>query len=154
MFRKGSTTSIVIATIAGLSVLGIAGYRMMAGDCGSCAITGAEAATVATHSEGDCGGCAMCSGEGEVEATLVAVEGKDCADACGDSCGDKASCDSDCGAACSGEAAEVEMISTTAESGDCADVCGDACAGKDCGTDSEACCGGCDKAQELAKAPQ
>ena len=152
MYRKGSTTSIVIATIAGLSVLGIAGYRMMAGDCGSCAITGNEAATVSASIESDCGGCALCPGE--AEATLVAVDGKDCSDACGDSCGDKASCDSDCGAACSDEGAEVEMISTTAEGGDCGDVCGDACAGDDCGTDAEACCGECDKGQELAKAPQ
>ncbi len=152
MFRKGSTTSIVIATIAGLSVLGIAGYRMMAGDCSSCAITGNEAATVAASVESDCGGCAMCAGE--TEATMVSVETTDCADACGDSCGDKAACESACGSECSGEAAEVEMISTTTEAGDCADVCGDACAGSDCGTDAESCCGGCDKAQELAKAPQ
>ncbi|MGD1917032.1 MAG: hypothetical protein ACFCBV_12715 [Phycisphaerales bacterium] len=150
MFRKGSTTSIVIATIAGLSVLGIAGYRMMAGDCGSCAITGADAATVATHSEGDCGGCAMCSGEGEVEATLVAVEGEACADACGDTCGEKAACDSDCGAACSGEGAEVEMISPTTEAGECAESCSES----DCGEKSDCCGGECEASTELAKAPQ
>lgn len=151
MKRTGSTTSIVIATIAGLSVLGVAGYRMMSGDCGACAITGNEVTATTVASEGD-GCCALCEGEKETEATLVSTE-ESCESACS---GEKAaSCDSakSCDTACSGETAQVEMISTEAGS-DCADVCGDACAGDACGTDAEACCGGCDKGQELAKAPQ
>lgn len=143
MKRKGSTTSIVIATIAGLSVLGIAGYRMMAGDCGSCAITGNEVAAVstATATESDCGGCALCPDS--AEATLVATEA-----ATSDCGGCESAVAKDCGSTCSDEAA-VQAVSTEAASD-----CGSACAGDACGVDAEACCGKCDKGQELAKAPQ
>ncbi len=170
MKRKGSTTSIVIATIAGLSVLGIAGYRMMSGDCSTCAISGAEVSTttVSTESTGDsC--CALKAGS-ESTATLVATEaaGESCSGekACGmeTSCSGGAakaelvsttaeSCESSCSekAACEGEAAQVEMISTTTEA---ADECGSACAGDACGKDADACCGKCEAGKELAKAPQ
>ena len=151
MKRTGSTTSIVVATIAGLAVLGVAGYRMMAGDCSSCAITGNEAAVQAVASEGD--SCCALKAE-TTEATLVATEG---AESCCGGCDSeaKASCDDakDCGSTCSSEGAQVELISTET-AGDCADACGDACAGDACGVDAEACCGKCEKGQELAKAPQ
>jgi len=153
MNRKGSTTSIVIATIAGLSVLGVAGYRMMAGDCGSCAITGNETAAVQTvAAEGD--SCCALKAESTAAATLVATETGACSDKA--DCGSMAACEtkSDCASSCSGEIAEVELISTTTESTDCGDVCGSACAGDACGEDADACCGKCDKGQELAKAPQ
>ncbi len=154
MKRTGSTTSIVIATIAGLSVLGIAGYRMMSGDCSACAVTGNEVTTTAVAAEGD-GCCALCDSSKEAEATLVST-GESC-DSCESSCGGEkaASCDADasCDSACSGEATQVEMISTEAGS-DCADACGDACAGDACGTDADACCGKCEAGKELAKAPQ
>ena len=168
MKRTGSTTSIVIATIAGLSVLGIAGYRMMSGDCGACAVTGNEVTTTAVATEGDCGSCcALMEGAKETEATLVST-GESCESSCSDkgSCsGDAAqvemisttgeSCESSCSdkGSCSGDAAQVEMISTEAGS-DCADACGDACAGDACGTDADACCGKCEAGKELAKAPQ
>ncbi|MEQ8317699.1 MAG: hypothetical protein RIE77_02595 [Phycisphaerales bacterium] len=152
MKRTGSTTSIVIATIAGLSVLGVAGYRMMSGDCGACAVTGNEVTTAAVATESDCGSCCALMEGAETEATLVST-GESCESACS---GEKAaSCDSakNCDTACSGEAAEVEMISTEATA-DCADACGDACAGDACGTDADACCGKCEAGKELAKAPQ
>lgn len=153
MKRTGSTTSIVIATIAGLSVLGVAGYRMMSGDCSSCAITGAEVTTTAVAAEGDsC--CALMEGAKSTEATLVST-GEAATDGCcaeekvAGSCETGASCET----SCSGDAAQVEMIST--EAGEAAaDVCGDACAGDACGKDAEACCGKCEAGKELAKAPQ
>ncbi|MFI4917491.1 MAG: hypothetical protein ACIAS6_13415 [Phycisphaerales bacterium JB060] len=171
MKRKGSTTSIVIATIAGLSVLGVAGYRMMSGDCSSCAITGVEATaatTVATQSTGDsC--CPLTDGQKQIEATPVATEaaGESCSGekACGmeTACSDKAaqvemvsttgeSCEVACSekAACEGDAAQVELVSTTTEASDC----GSACAGDACGKDADACCGKCEAGKELAKAPQ
>ena len=146
MIRKGSTTSIVIATVAGLSVLGVAGYRMM-GDCGSCAITGNETAAVQTvAAEGD--SCCPLKTEGAPQPVLVATEADTCASACSDV--KAASCDSAtaCETSCS-DKAEVEMVATEAAS-----ECGSACAGDACGVDAEACCGKCDKGQELAKAPQ
>lgn len=170
MKRKGSTTSIVIATIAGLSVLGVAGYRMMSGDCSSCAITGVEATatTVATQGTGDsC--CPLTDGQKQAEATPVAAEtnGRMCGSekACGmeTACTDKAdqvemvsttaeSCEIACSdkAACEGETAEVQMVSTTGQASDC----GSACAGDACGKDADACCGKCDAGKELAKAPE
>lgn len=169
MKRKGSTTSIVIATIAGLSVLGVAGYRMMSGDCSTCPISGTEmnAQAVSTESTGDsC--CALKAGS-ESTATLVATDaaGESCGteSACGmeTACTDKAaevemisttteSCESSCSekTSCSSEAAEVEMISTTTEAAEC----GSACAGDACGEDADACCGKCEAGKELAKAPQ
>lgn len=163
MKRKGSTTSIVIATIAGLSVLGIAGYRIMSGDCSSCAITGAEVSTTAVAAKGD--SCCPLKADSDATATLVAT-GESCESACSDkaSCSDKAaqaelvstttekSCESACSekASCSDKATQVEMISTTTE----ASECGSACAGDACGKDADACCGKCDAGKELAKAPQ
>ncbi len=147
MIRKGSTTSIVIATIAGLSVLGVAGYRMMSGDCGACAVTGTEAAVQSVATEGD--SCCPLKGASESTATLVSTEA-------GDSCSAAMTCSGEikeasaCESTCSGEGAEVEMISTTSEA-----ECGTECAGEAaCGTDAKECCGKCEKAQELAKAPQ
>lgn len=147
MKRKGSTTSIVIATIAGLSVLGIAGYRMMAGDCGACAITGTEAAAVQTvAAEGD--SCCPLKASDQGAATMVSTEaGESCSSA--KTCSDQPKEASACATSCSGEAAEVKMAST-----DAAADCGSACAGDACGTDADKCCGKCEKGQELAKAPQ
>lgn len=171
MKRKGSTTSIVIATIAGLSVLGVAGYRMMAGECSTCPISGTEmeAQTVATEDTGD--SCCPLKSGSESTATLVA-SGAASGSTCGmeTACSDKAveSCES----ACSGEAAQVEMISTTTESCEsscsekstCSDEaaqvemisttteaadCGSVCAGDACGKDADACCGKCEKGEEL-----
>lgn len=145
MKRKGSTTSIVIATIAGLSVLGVAGYRMMSGDCSSCAVTGTDAAAVQTvAAEGDsC--CALKAGA--ADATLVSSEAKgEIIGGCETGMG--------CESACSGEDAQVEMIAHTAEHADHADACGEACAGDACGKDADACCGKCEAGKELAKAPQ
>ena len=149
MIRTGSTTSIVVATVAGLAVLGVAGYRMMAGDCSSCAITGAEISVVETAATKADGCCALMGDS--AEATLVATEGTSCSTSACDSeakaaCGEATSC-------CSSDAGAVEMVSTEA-AGDSATTCGDACAGDACGVDAEACCGKCDKGQELAKAPQ
>lgn len=141
MQRKGSTTSIIVATVAGLAVLGVAGYRMMAGDCSSCAITGNEVAAVSTTTESDCGGCALCPDS--AEATLVSTEA-----ATSDCGGCESAAAKACGSSCSDEAA-VQAVSTEAAS-----ECGSACAGDACGVDAEACCGKCDKGQELAKAPQ
>jgi hypothetical protein len=150
MKRKGSTTSIVIATIAGLSVLGVAGYRMMSGDCSACAVTGTEAAVVQTvAAEGD--SCCALKAGASTDATLVSTEAK--GDVIG-GCETGMSCES----ACSGEVAQgqaqVEMISTTAGEAEKADACGEACAGDACGKDADACCGKCEAGKELAKAPQ
>ena len=184
MKRKGSTTSIVIATIAGLSVLGVAGYRMMSGDCSTCPISGTEmeAQTVATEGAGD--SCCPLKTGSESTATLVSTEA-------GESCSTKSSCSMEtsctdkaaesCETSCSDEGAQVEMISTTTEScetscsekSSCssegaatgaqvemisttteAEECGSACAGDACGKDADACCGKCEAGKELAKAPQ
>lgn len=156
MKRKGSTTSIVIATIAGLSVLGIAGYRMMAGDCSSCAITGNEVSTQTVAAEGD----SCCALKAGAEATMVSTETAAEGDSCCASkaemvgaCETGASCETPC-ADKAAAGAEVEMISTTTEHADDCGDCGDACAGDACGEDADQCCGKCEKGQELAKAPQ
>lgn len=140
MKRKGSTTSIIIATVAGLAVLGVAGYRMMSGDCSSCDVKAAPQAAVVSTSGDDCcplkGGC-------DAEATLVSAGSCDKTSECATACATA------CETACSGEA---KTVATDAK--DCETACGTACAGDACGVDAEACCGKCEKGKELAKAPQ
>ncbi|GIW74278.1 MAG: hypothetical protein KatS3mg103_0800 [Phycisphaerales bacterium] len=140
MKRTGSTTSIVVATIAGLAVLGIAGYRMMAGDCSSCALTDTDTTAVQPVAAEGQGGCCPLTDAAGTQA--VATEAGTCADKAGE-----------CGSTCADQAA-VQAVATEATGDDCADACGDACAGDACGTDPEACCGKCEKGQELAKAPK
>lgn len=147
MKRKGSTTSIVIATVAGLAVLGVAGYRMVSGDCSSCAIsgliTGGSATTVAAPIAAEGDACCALKAGCETEATAVttvATEGE----ACGAGACDKAveSCSAAaaaCETACSGEA--VQTVATEAE------ACGSTCSDKPA-------CGSEEAPVELVKAPQ
>lgn len=150
MKRKGSTTSIVIATVAGLAVLGVAGYNMITGNCSSCVITGTPTSTTTVAATTDCDGCCPLKDATDGQATLVATTGDSCALSTACDAGTKAACDSAaktaCETACSG--AEVQTVATEAKE------CGTACAGDACGVDADACCGKCEKGQELAKAPQ
>jgi len=121
--RKGSGSVSIIATVAGLAVMGVAGYNLMMGDCSSCVFSGSDAptttaTTVATTSSSDKdGACALggCSSESAPAAELVATtesaDGACGADklaegACGlsQACGDKTA-----------DTADAQLVSAEAE---------------------------------------
>ena len=115
--RKGSTTVTAIASIAAALGVGVAGYMLMNGECGSCALTGdsASAALVSSAGEKDGGCCPLTEGE---EVTLVASTTD--ASCCGSSCDGDATlvaAKGDCESTCSGDA---ELV---AAKGDCESTC-------------------------------
>lgn len=124
MIRKGMSTLAAIGGILGMGAVGVVGFNMMTGDCGSsCSLGGdtASVTTVAGNSDTDKGGCCPLGSEAAVETVAMA----------GETCSDKAS---DCGTSCD-TAAVTTVAATTEGTCDTAKTCGDK---SECGDKSDA----------------
>lgn len=127
--RGSSLVSTILAGAAALGV-GVAGYYLVSGGCGSCSTDAAATATPVAAVEGD----SCCPGDAGAEVVAVANEGEACAAACTDA--KKAACATECSdeqkAACAAAgkdcaSGEVMIEAVANETGEACDkVCTDA----------------------------
>jgi hypothetical protein len=126
--RYGGSSAVLAAVVAGLVVVGVAGYRVLS-PCsgGACLLKPSETAVATVAEEGYACGMNVCPGEttlanGELPACATACSVKDdCKGPCGAangelpiaagcdekrSCGEKAGCDAEKKAACESNASE------------------------------------------------
>lgn len=159
MFNKrGSSLVSTVLAVAAAGGVGVAGYYLVSGSCGSCSTDVAAATPVAaaTDAKSDCGGCTA-----DV-MTVAATDKADCTATCDTVCEGMTAeeCAVACETACTGEGVEVVAVANEAEgcATECATECTDEqkaeCAEKAaCGTDvmlvsNEAEEGDCEKSCE------
>jgi hypothetical protein len=159
--RLGGSSTILVAVVAGLLVVGVAGYRFFS-PCagGACSVKAEEAAVTAVADEGYACGMAACP----AEVTLANGELPACATACGvkDEC--KGPCKSAngevpvaaaCGTGCGDKAAGCGDKRVNGDCGEKAAGCGDKAACEGANGAAKSGCGekaGCDEGNGGAKA--
>lgn len=165
--RFGASTIGAILAVAGVAALGVAGYKVMSGNCSLCSAGTAAATTLVNASEktpcpqGTCSGHVTKNVAQTAEAkkdgccpltqtTTVANTTSECATACTDGakdCSDKTACATPCA-----EGTTKTVANTEKKADGCCSADKTACKeGKDgcTGDGKDGCCGGC--AEKVSK---
>lgn len=118
--NRGASVGAAVVAVAGLGLIGLAGYRAMSGNCllGGCGDKADTNAAAVVNASDESKGCCELSGscEGETKVIEAAnVEGKDsCAEGKGECCGEsKGECTEGKGECTETKGHSIELISNT-----------------------------------------